>query len=94
VTQDPPEYVVAAMCRGKESFASPKLARDVAKRRQRRGQPVESYRCKVCDQWHVGGRAESNAALRRKAAMAAPAPRRCLTELEAWDGDVSFGDGE
>ncbi|WP_313349363.1 hypothetical protein [Paracoccus sp. (in: a-proteobacteria)] len=43
---------IAAMCEGKEAFASPKLAHIAAKRRK--GGPREVYHCRACNQWHVG----------------------------------------
>lgn len=52
---DPTDTVAAAgMCAGKESFASPSLARKVAKRMGRIGKTVEFYRCDVCRQFHLG----------------------------------------
>lgn len=58
---------VAAMCQGKELFSSPQLARDVAKRRQGRGQQVDAYRCKVCAGWHIGSRLRNNASAVKRA---------------------------
>ena len=66
MTLDHDPSAVAAMCQGKETFASPQLARDVAGRRQRRGQKVDAYRCKVCCQWHIGARNRSNASMKRQ----------------------------
>lgn len=45
----------AADCRGKEAFASPELAHEVAARmRRRRGCPLQTYRCAHCGSWHIG----------------------------------------
>lgn len=92
----PTPFDVAAMCEGKESFATPQIARKVVRKRHRRGIPVESYRCHVCQQWHLGNLAAPNRGARLKAEEANRPPRgpRNLRELEAWDGDVTFGESE
>ncbi len=81
------------MCSGKETFASPQIARQVLRKRHRRRIPVESYRCLVCQQWHLGNHSPSMTDKKRQ-----PKPKqprlRSLRELEAWDGDVTLGDSE
>ena len=41
-------------CVGKQAFASPKLAHEVAKRRNGRNRPSAVYRCGCCAAWHIG----------------------------------------
>lgn len=43
-----------ASCAGKQSFASANLAHKVAKRRMTRGYISDAYRCRHCNQWHIG----------------------------------------
>ena len=63
-----PKYPFAApsMCEGKESFASPSLAKSVAKRMARGGKTVESYRCDLCRQFHIGRPVRSRMQARRR----------------------------
>lgn len=87
------EFLIASMCRGKEAFTTPQIAREVERKRRRRGIKVETYRCLVCQQWHLGNHSPSMTDKKRQ-----PKPKpprvRSLRELEAWDGDVTFGDAE
>lgn len=46
----------ASQCAGKEPFATPQLAHDVARRRQREHKNNEAYRCAHCGFWHIGAR--------------------------------------
>ena len=54
LTEPSPEADRAAMCAGKEPFASGALATKVAARRKYRG--AEPYRCDHCGQFHIGRR--------------------------------------
>lgn len=87
------EWTEAAMCRGKETFATPQIAREVERKRRRRGIKVETYRCLVCSQWHLGNHSPSMTDKKHRTAPK-PARQRALRELEAWDGDITFGDSE
>lgn len=86
------EWTTAAMCRGKEAFATPQIAREVERKRRHRGIKVETYRCLVCSQWHLGNHSPSMTDKNNR--PKAKPRRRSLRELEAWDGDVTFGDSE
>ena len=43
-------------CIGKERFMSATLARQIARRRAKRGKPVEAYHCEHCGGFHIGQR--------------------------------------
>jgi len=45
-----------ATCEGKRRFDNPVLARTIAdkiNRKQKRSVPMEVYRCRVCNLWHI-----------------------------------------
>lgn len=54
-----------ASCDGKAAFASPELAREVAKRTRDIHGRLMTYRCRYCNAWHIGNHLSPAAANRR-----------------------------